>query len=1344
MEPMPDINDILIFFCFCSNHGLLLVGVLTLLSAPTTMTQCTFSSSANKKGPARLVQRRLEEAAVKTKAAMSHDNKKKKQSKAAAFASSRSTLPRLILPAHVTAAACQSQKTAQPTTYSSSIFGKRGRLPESDRRDIRQISVKTGKTVQTFASFSEAGKAVGFSRHIVASILRGTYKANHYKGWTFRFVEDDNTDETAETSDRGVNRKGHLFEHANEKDDHKENAIYDSDSDSEGTLQARDVDWPRKGLDSAGFALTSARRRKTYNRIEQIDVLTGETLDTFPSFVVAAEQTGINRQKIAAMVKGELDSFEGSTFKYDDDEKEDLDSKDAVLSTMQAMRSTRPVPGNQSSDKSRRFRSGRAAFRNETMVPSRNNANSGVISLKRVVRSSKVAIPVEEIDFATGILIQTYRSLTLASEQSGANRHIISNILKGKVESWRGKAWRYSSPDLVQRVDSKTGQEQSALGLHTTMGEDHIDDFEDTDDSEKRDREETNCEHFSSRFCSAIESPEVLGAGQTLKTSRRVSEDSTSIDEDLDVASETEGKRLRETTIREQSASPSCTKKNTSEILGAAQTQKKSRRTVEGSKSPYQGWDDASGASDCSVASMQRIRAVASRDSNYSEPKTASPKVIDSCIEENQLQNSIVALCQRTTPSKQAAPPNGAIPIEADQNTCDCSVGSMQRIRTVVSRESNTDDLKPSPLDLIDFVTDDYKLQGATAVVNCNPTTSSKPLRPSNGVTPIEEEENPTVIGQLYQPTESCVKTIRNVHSPNPDQRVEHREFEIRNITLATNGSLGVVVTKTRAPDDLLVLLQEKYGLAPSNMGSLQLCVGELKAGGIAHTAGIDNGDFLLYPKRFACESSHVLHAEYNLVVGAIKNERRPAIFLLAREILKSTSEFTNATSGIKALGLTEPIDQHVHPGNSSTSLDSSKKSDDQNDQAAQIEGSTEMMIPIVSIDVQKVSESSSPKSSVAVKPKKVGSDEKVVPFCNYCNGRTTIPVHHAWCPRNAQFKTSGADEIFEKIKSGVTVKCLACLREYEMGRPILKSEHVDKCPRKLKQPDKCCNPKTSFPPRSTAQNSHSNGDIFEDGSQSVCVSFDDDPVDSIFADPLQAQQPYQTLLVARKDTTLSKKTAFISDEPSTMPNSCFVRSHATKQRETLNNQSVVATGLQENPLSKETTRSHKSVIFNADSDTDLDEEHGTDIDEVLHVSWETCGNVWGASGYTENDIVLFDLHKTLHHETIFTCERYAWSPFTSYTEYRESHWMPETGFQAIVLRRDALSIRPWGFTCARHAGGACLVTSVDPLSPAEAAVSRNLDHSSKRLENTLICIPFHFADIPWSVVGKYYSTTSK
>jgi len=104
---------------------------------------------------------------------------------------------------------------------------------------------------------------------------------------------------------------------------------------------------------------------------------------------------------------------------------------------------------------------------------------------------------------------------------------------------------------------------------------------------------------------------------------------------------------------------------------------------------------------------------------------------------------------------------------------------------------------------------------------------------------------------------------------------------------------------------------------------------------------------------------------------------------------------------------------------------------------------------------------------------------------------------------------------------------------------------------------------------------------------------------------------------------------------------------------------------------------------------------------------WIRCDtNPWGPDGYMDGDVVLLTPASGIgHYETLLSSRRYEMDPFSEAAGYTTTHTFPEYNF--LSLKRDPMAQRSWGFSITRHDfGGACLVSSVDPLSPAEAAVS--------------------------------------
>ena len=117
---------------------------------------------------------------------------------------------------------------------------------------------------------------------------------------------------------------------------------------------------------------------------------------------------------------------------------------------------------------------------------------------------------------------------------------------------------------------------------------------------------------------------------------------------------------------------------------------------------------------------------------------------------------------------------------------------------------------------------------------------------------------------------------------------------------------------------------------------------------------------------------------------------------------------------------------------------------------------------------------------------------------------------------------------------------------------------------------------------------------------------------------------------------------------------------------------------------------------------------------------WEACGNPWGDDGHSDGDRVVLNVDENEEEAGNISqiqfntpiCgipnDRYAIYPMREDSPYLETHCSDsDVGYSVLVLRRDRFALRPWGFTVALHEfGGACIVRSISPCSPAEAAVS--------------------------------------
>jgi hypothetical protein len=328
-------------------------------------------------------------------------------------------------------------------------------------------------------------------------------------------------------------------------------------------------------------------------------------------------------------------------------------------------------------------------------------------------------------------------------------------------------------------------------------------------------------------------------------------------------------------------------------------------------------------------------------------------------------------------------------------------------------------------------------------------------------------------------------------------------------------------------------------------------------------------------------------------------------------------------------------------------------------------------------------------------------------PFCALCSGqKTSRLVHHAWCPKNEHYLSSGADSIVSRILHGIKVlNCCGCREEYQSGRRVANKNHSASC--RVVQKSLCSQ---NADPSEEPQPNHC-ASIRD--SQSVCRSpCHDDDNDSAYASPSKSRGRIHVLKVASASDMLKSHRSTIVPLATSQPvvrtlKDSKVRSHTTQ---TTSNPKKT----RQSPLGKSVKISDR-ICMDAPAysksgpvEIAVSDREDTEAFEKLNVAWENCENVWGPDEHMDDDVVVFtsSTSDACHYESFFVSHRYEIDPFRSYPRYYKTHSSPEEGYQALRLRRDLLATRPWGFSCERHEfGGACLVSAVDPLSPAEAAV---------------------------------------
>lgn len=116
---------------------------------------------------------------------------------------------------------------------------------------------------------------------------------------------------------------------------------------------------------------------------------------------------------------------------------------------------------------------------------------------------------------------------------------------------------------------------------------------------------------------------------------------------------------------------------------------------------------------------------------------------------------------------------------------------------------------------------------------------------------------------------------------------------------------------------------------------------------------------------------------------------------------------------------------------------------------------------------------------------------------------------------------------------------------------------------------------------------------------------------------------------------------------------------------------------------------------------------------------WLPCPNPWGKMGHEDGDFVIISPFESESTKDILSIchqgpngsgitKRFIPNPFDEGSPYLATHRSPARGGYCVLrLLRDRTYLRPWGFTFRLHEfGGACLIDSVEAMSPAEAAVS--------------------------------------
>jgi len=275
------------------------------------------------------------------------------------------------------------------------------------------------------------------------------------------------------------------------------------------------------------------------------------------------------------------------------------------------------------------------------------------------------------------------------------------------------------------------------------------------------------------------------------------------------------------------------------------------------------------------------------------------------------------------------------------------------------------------------------------------------------------------------------------------------------------------------------------------------------------------------------------------------------------------------------------------------------------------------------------------------------------VPYCRKCKGIEGIMFHHFLCPMHHEFDSTGAKEKLKILIAGVSYKCDACIEEYESGKRS-NTPHNSKCGRSRSLKRICMgNDEHKKKKRPMKISSLTEREGYTHAS-------------------LPNKLKCQT--VGRKaETSNRKKTSKINSVASVTPVASM-----------------------QGFLNYYKNEEAKAPILLTDA--------------CSVPIWTPCPNPWGDRSHTDGDFVLVspsDYARALEYQGPRPL-RFTMNPFEFETSpYYQTHKSSLEGCSVLQLKRDCLALRSWGFTFSYHDfGGACLVTEVEPLSPAEGAVS--------------------------------------
>ena len=377
-------------------------------------------------------------------------------------------------------------------------------------------------------------------------------------------------------------------------------------------------------------------------------------------------------------------------------------------------------------------------------------------------------------------------------------------------------------------------------------------------------------------------------------------------------------------------------------------------------------------------------------------------------------------------------------------------------------------------------------------------------------------------------------------------------------------------------------------------------------------------------------------------------------------------------------------------------------------------------------------------------------NEDELNPFCRLCSDpHSDASIHHAWCTHNPNRDKERCDVLLHRMKHGsTTLGCDACNFEYFSGRRIITTSkkkkqngttvnaigHNEACIFYQKQLTK----KKKARARKLKQQQRQRRDHDDDDDDDDDDDNDDDDDDdgSIFEPTRRKHNRHRRIQAftfsAHNHNNNNNKRPFASSSShrqaggrkvasSSSSSSSSRRMEGRRNKEemqkklrhvtpddTTKKSANSANYYNSNYNNKQRhRRCHSSVTIGSNSNNNNNKLMWTPVSAKDE-------DPWGETGWQIEDNSLYG-PQSQHQQRATTNRYYTMEPFRvmeSEPAYRKSHRLPEKdGSILLQLKRDPCGKIPWGFTFRYDVGedgrdegdvvGACVVTSIDPCTPA-------------------------------------------